>query len=401
MEEFCKLKLFLLFFLIFVSKVYAQEVLNLPRWYLKQYDEEIKGIWKEYQPIALIAVLLSFTVASLLYSFGFILQNDRLKNYAMAEFLEAVASLLMVILFVVLLQILASTFFPVVTQGTTPEQKQIVEIGPFAYLDAKLNLIQQVSNKTYTATINLLYILDFMSSVKIAVPELGKTTSVPKLLYNANFILGKFGFFYTSILAPIMNTLIAALTEIGEYIYSGLKALSFQRALLKFFAESSITVFLPLGVVLRIFPPTRGAGGMLIAMAFSFFFIFPFVYLVFYLPSGSNSFASVLLSNLQKINSKLDEINSDKILAFIKVSMNSGALAIFTTFVYSIKLILDLLSSSTLLNLFISFYPTYLFATSIIPVIAGALALTFMTTLSDLFGENAVKYGQRLIGRII
>ncbi|MGC9149717.1 MAG: hypothetical protein ACP5FX_01215 [Candidatus Micrarchaeia archaeon] len=400
MEEFCKLKLFLLFFLIFVSKVYAQEVLNLPRWYLKQYDEEIKGIWKEYQPIALIAVLLSFTVASLLYSFGFILQNDRLKNYAMAEFLEAVASLLMVILFVVLLQILASTFFPVVTQGATPEQKQIVEIGPFAYLDAKLNLIQQVSNKTYTATINLLYILDFMSSVKISTPTLEKN-SVPELLFNANSILGKFGFIYTSRLAPIMNTFIAALTEIGEYIYSGLKALSFQRALLKFFAESSITVFLPLGVVLRIFPPTRGAGGMLIAMAFSFFFIFPFVYLVFYLPSGSNSFASILLSNLQKINSKLDEINSDKILAFIKVSMNSGALAIFTTFVYSIKLILDLLSSSTLLNLFISFYPTYLFATSIIPVIAGALALTFMTTLSDLFGENAVKYGQRLIGRII
>jgi len=394
--NFFKVKI--LIFLISLSSIYSQtETLNLPYWYLQNYDNEIKTRWAQYQPVALVAVLLSFTVASLLYGFGFILNNERLRNYGMAEFLESVASLLMVIFFLTLLNILISTFFPVVAEGATPEQKQIVKIGPFAYLDAKLALVQQISNKTFTQIVNLLYPLYLLSSIKIE-----------PLVTQQNVIGGFWGKVQTfmpgfSTIANwmqfILNIFIAPLAEFAEFIFSGLKALSFQRALLKFFEESALTVFLPLGVVLRIFPPTRGAGGMLIAIAFSFFFIFPFIYFVFYLPSGSNSLYGVIISNLEAINKKLDELNSQLILKAIKATTTSGLLAVAISVLGAIPLLFS--NIVPFFNMFISNFPTYLFVTSIIPVIAGAVTLTFISTLSDLFGENAVSYGQRLIGRIL
>jgi len=391
-ENFFKIKI--LIFLILVSPIYSQgeNTIELPYWYIQNYDKELQDIWKEYQPLALIAVLASFTIASFLYGLGIMLNNERLRNYGMAELLESVASLLMVGFFIILLQILVHTFFPVVTEGATPEQQQLIKVGPFAYLDAKLAMIQKISNKTFVQIIYVLEPLYFISSVKIEPAEADITSG----LQAATLLGGVF----TEWVQRFLSIFIGTLVEFANYIFSGLKALSFQRALLKFFGESALTVFLPLGVVLRIFPPTRGAGGMLIAMAFSFFFVFPSIYLIFYLPSGPSSLYQVLMTNLAAINQKLDELNSSQTIKLIKFFINNfGLVAILTTLIRTIPLLANNLFP--LFSLFISYFPTYLFVTSIIPVIAGALTLTFIATLSELFGENAVSYGQKLIGRIL
>jgi len=392
-EGFFKIKI--LIFLILLSNVYSQvETLQLPKWYLEKYDAQIRATWEGYQPVALVAVLLSFIVASLLYGFGFILNNEKLRNYGMAEFLESAASLFMVVLFLSLLNILISTFFPVVAEGATPEQKQIVEIGPFTYLYAKLTLIQQISNKTFTEIIDLLYPLYFLSSVKIE-PISTQGGTIGTLQKSIPF----FGSF-TNIFQIILNNFIPPLAEFADFIYSGLKALSFQKALLKFFEESAIAVFLPLGVVLRIFPPTRGAGGTLIAIAFSFFFVFPFIYFVFYLPSGPNSLYGTLMSNLQALNKKLDELNSSPSLNIIKgITTTSGLLAAFASVFTSLPFLL--LDIWPFFDMFVSNFPIYLFVTSIIPVITAGVTLTFVSTLSDLFGENAVSYMRGAIGRVL
>ena len=379
-DVFFKTKI--LIFLFLLSNIYAQssqqvENINLPTWYLQNYDKKMEDMWKEYQPIALVAVLLSFMVASLLYGFGFILNNEKLKNYGMAEFLESAASLLMVVFFLTFLRILISTFFPVVAEGATPEQKQIVEIGPFTYLDARLALIQQISNKTFIQLANILYFLYKVSSVEIKVD---------------NEDIG-------GIIKIIINTFITPLAEIADYMYSSLKALSFQRALLRFFEESALTVFLPLGVVLRIFPPTRGAGGMLIALAFSFFFVFPLTYLIFYLPYGPNSLYGVLMRNLAEINRKLDELNSSPVILALKYVDAAGIIGLLISIGGIAILILS--NIIPIINLFVYNFPVFFFVITLIPLITSALTLTFVAILSDLFGENALTYGQRLIGRIL
>jgi len=384
-DVFFKTKI--LIFLFLLSNIYAQssqqvENINLPTWYLQNYDKKMEDMWKEYQPIALVAVLLSFMVASLLYGLGFILNNEKLKNYGMAEFLESVASLLMVVFFLTFLRILISTFFPVVAEGATPEQKQIVEIGPFTYLDARLALIQQISNKTFIQLANVLYFLYKVSSVEIEVKVGTEILQVG-----------------TGIIQIVMSTFITPLAEIADYMYSSLKALSFQRALLRFFEESALTVFLPLGVVLRIFPPTRGAGGMLIALAFSFFFVFPLTYLIFYLPYGPNSLYGVLMRNLAEINGKLDELNSSPVILALKSADAAGIIGLLISIGGIAILILS--NIIPIINLFVYNFPVFFFVITLIPLITSALTLTFVAILSDLFGENALTYGQRLIGRIL
>ncbi len=45
--------------------------------------------------------------------------------------------------------------------------------------------------------------------------------------------------------------------------------------LLKYIAVNMLSVFLPLGIVLRCFSPTKGVGGLLIAMSIGLYFVFP------------------------------------------------------------------------------------------------------------------------------
>jgi hypothetical protein len=389
-------------FLILLSSAYSQENLEIPRWY-ENYDRQLQEIWRIYQPVAMVAVLLSFFVASLLYGFGIILNNERLRNYGMAEFLESAASLLMVIFFLLALQILVNVFyFPAQTEsGTTPEQKQVVKIGPFAYLDAKLALIQKTANKTFTALATTLYYLSMISSFELSSPG-GVAGSSSILQYAQPIISGMGG--GLAIYQRFLNTFITPFAELADFTAGAIRAISLQRALLKFFAVSALMVFLPLGVVLRIFPPTRGAGGMLIAIAFSFFFIFPFTYLIFYLPSGPNSIYGILMSNLYDINKQLDEINS-KLIPFSSATGTSGFLALISILYrlvdYLLSFVTVLAGVFGLLNLFIAYFPTFFFVLSLLPLIAGTAALTFMVILSDLFGENAVDHVKRWVSRMV
>lgn len=395
-------KIKFLIFLILLGSAYSQESLEIPKWY-ENYDKQLQEIWKTYQPVAMVAVLLSFLVASLLYGFGIILNNERLRNYGMAEFLESAASLLMVIFFLLALQILVNVFyFPAQTEsGTTPEQKQVVKIGPFAYLDAKLALIQKTANKTFTALATTLYYLTMISSFELGSP--GTASGSSAILKYGPLVSSALGSGLT-IYQRFLNTFITPFAELADFTAGAIRAISLQRALLKFFAVSALMVFLPMGVVLRIFPPTRGAGGMLIAMAFSFFFIFPFTYLIFYLPSGPNSIYGILMRNLYDINKKLDEINS-KLYPFSSATGTSGFLALISIlyrFVdYLISFITVLSGVIGLLNLFIAYFPTFFFVLSLLPLIAGTAAFTFMILLSDLFGENAVDYAKKWVSRIV
>lgn len=48
--------------------------------------------------------------------------------------------------------------------------------------------------------------------------------------------------------------------------------------MLKFIQENMLTIFLPVGLFLRAFPPTRGIGAFFIATAIGFYFIFPVLF---------------------------------------------------------------------------------------------------------------------------
>lgn len=49
---------------------------------------------------------------------------------------------------------------------------------------------------------------------------------------------------------------------------------------MRFVQATALSVFLPLGIVLRQFPPTRGSGAFIIAFSLGFYIVFPFAYLL-------------------------------------------------------------------------------------------------------------------------
>jgi len=61
------------------------------------------------------------------------------------------------------------------------------------------------------------------------------------------------------------------LTWLGVFTYM-------QIAIMKFVETSMFTIFLPIGIILRAFPPTRGAGAVMIALAIGFYIVYPFTY---------------------------------------------------------------------------------------------------------------------------
>ena len=56
-----------------------------------------------------------------------------------------------------------------------------------------------------------------------------------------------------------------------------------QIAFLKFIETSMFTLFLPIGVILRAFPPTRGAGAVMMALAIGFYMVYPLTYALLYM----------------------------------------------------------------------------------------------------------------------
>lgn len=57
-------------------------------------------------------------------------------------------------------------------------------------------------------------------------------------------------------------------------------SLNGQYLFVEYIARNMLAVFLPLGLVLRIFPVLRGVGALLVAIALGFYFVFPFAYLL-------------------------------------------------------------------------------------------------------------------------
>lgn len=79
---------------------------------------------------------------------------------------------------------------------------------------------------------------------------------------------------------PGVDVFVNITNVIGYGLVSIYGSLQAQIALLSLVDKIMVPFFLPAGLVLRFFPPTRDAGSFLIAVAFAFQFVFPLTYLV-------------------------------------------------------------------------------------------------------------------------
>ena len=236
----------------------VSQIENSAPWYCP-INEQVYDTWSSETPIAFAAILIAFSIAAIIFMVGAGLRNDKIRNFGIGELYEAIASAIIVGLFLYVSAV-AFGIIPSLFVGT---------INPYATaFHLILSTIQQAEG-VFSSLYNVVIMDSFYASinVEIAFPIAGTPPiSLLTLLYSL----------------PLEALVIEPSMVLGTFIVEGITALYAEYYLLVFFSVASIPVFLVPGVIFRAIFPTRALGGMLIALAMGFYIIMPTMFAIAY-----------------------------------------------------------------------------------------------------------------------
>ncbi|EQD54068.1 conserved hypothetical protein, membrane [mine drainage metagenome] len=315
------------------------QVENSAPWYCP-INEQIYDSWSSETPIAFAAILIAFAIAAIIFMVGAALKNDRIRNFGIGELYEAIASAMIVGLFLYVSAV-AFGIIPSLFVGT---------INPYATaFHLMLSTIQQAEN-VFSSLYNVFILDSFYVSINVELdlPILG---APPMSLLTQIYAL------------PLEILVIEPTQVLASFIIEGITAIYAEYYLLVFFSVASIPVFLVPGVIFRAIFPTRALGGMLIALAMGFYIIMPTMFAIAYYFTAPN-----ILQTLSTASVQLNRFGA-----------NSGAITNALT--PDSPVVLQITSAQSAMSSFwllILFYPlliiavTYAFVTQIASFIGGA-----------------------------
>jgi len=215
-----------------------------------------------WQSIALLAVLISFFIDATLLMLGYGFQLEGLKRWAKAELLQTTASALLVILLVSLVTLGLNTALGAVIGGESTiicegKQQTINESGTIGFVKCKLCEEAVQLNQLYNQLFQKNLGVERAASVIVSI------AGVP--IYDGQMV-----YFEDVQKAHFL----------GEKIVPLLVSLQAQWVLMNYISANMLMFFLPLGIILRIFPFTRGIGGLFIAIAIGLYVVFPTLYIM-------------------------------------------------------------------------------------------------------------------------
>jgi len=237
-------------------------VSTLAPWYCSQINEAAAEIWYEWEPIAAVTALAALILAIIIFVIGAAIKNEKIRNFGLGEIYEAIATIIIVVLFLYL----SATMFGILPSITTGN------IDPYStaltYISHEIGQTMYLERVMFSS-----YLVDsYYASIKLKV-NIGDLSLPP----------------VTEVLSRAINLLfLLPINAISSMILDGLFLLYMEFYAILFFMYASIPVFLIPGIILRALFPTRSAGGMMIAIAIGFYFIMPTLFAVaFYFTSTS------------------------------------------------------------------------------------------------------------------
>lgn len=222
---------------------------------------------------------------------------------------------------------------------------------------------------------------------------LGSATGMMLALLSLNAVLGILGSVSIN-LSIITLSLTSVVNPLISQVQYFIKALNFvivgalvQSSVLAFISVSTLTVILPVGIILRSFYPSRKLGGFLMAMAIGLYVVLPLSYVfdatiansymvdvnstsIIQVTSGANGVQAGLL-NFPQYNSKQPGI----VTAFV-ASITNAAESVVTGFSNIVNWIFDALS----------YFIVYTF---ILPSFSLIITGVSIRELSELLGSEA------------
>ncbi len=229
--------------------------------------------WVSVAPLAFAVLLIAFTIAGLIFMIGIVMKSDRIRNFGIGELYEAVASAIVVAIFMYLSAVLF---------GYTPGLF-VGPINPYAISFHLIDSTLSQAQSLYTSIFNPYMTDSFLLSIR---PQFGGAIVyyIPSALTN---FFGGVGKILLTALSGIFTVylelfFLAPASVIETFLLDGMLALNVEYYLLMFFAIAAIPAFLIPGVVFRAILPTRALGSVLVALAIAFYLIMPLLFSVAY-----------------------------------------------------------------------------------------------------------------------
>jgi hypothetical protein len=256
-------------------------------WYCP-INQQITNQWEKYLPALLIVTLISFLLAGIILMVGQALGSARIRGYGAAELYEATATAIIVAGFI---------YVCAVIFGVGPGAL-VGAINPYATAFHLMGSTITSAQNIYTSIYRSYVPLSESASVSISVG--GPEASLTRTNFATGEVfaggIGLFANVYTFLISVLYLNPAAALAKI---MVEGMAVLYGEYYLLVFFSVAAIPVFLVPGVIFRALLPTRGLGGVMIAIAIGFFLVMPSLFAVVYYFTAQTVITSMNVANSQ------------------------------------------------------------------------------------------------------
>ncbi len=215
--------------------------------------------------LALLAITACFFANAFAYIVGHVLHIPSVERWAQSEFYQTTASALLV----TGMGVLVAGGFALISsggllpQGTTTQchglPMDVWESGPFSIIQCKLEEKILYAETLYNQAYEQNKVYEPQTSLQIFVMGNPVWNGDWDNVLHTNMEQAHF----------IANRLVGiSITLHATYMFAD------------YLAHNMMYVFLPLGILLRIFPPLRGIGALFIAVALGFYIVFPISYIL-------------------------------------------------------------------------------------------------------------------------
>lgn len=342
-------------------------------------------VFEGWEQFAVLAALISVFASTLLLLLSRALDLRNLEQAVKVELVYAASTVFIVLLLIIainggedLLRNIASQMF-LSSYGLGPGVLTTDANVPLNLIDIT-KLYMEPALACSESIIQTLYILDIpVEAIASVYVEIFMSEQA-----------GGFGF------KIISERILNAVQFLQFYVFS-YYVLTHALDFIKYYA----LFFVSVGVVLRAFPPTRGAGGYVIALAIGFYLIFPISYII-----GSSITLPYIKTNMN-INENPEYASSQGATTHVACTVRSNIPTDVKYYgfnriskVFESKSWLDSINSQInalfddqLSSLFTHITYTICF----LPLVALVLTMTFVLQTSGLFGANIPEIGRGLI----
>jgi len=321
-----------------------------------------RWIGEGWQGMAISAVLASFFLVAIAYMIAKAFNHEGLGKWVRSELYQVLANALLVVGLIALVE-LAVSGASAVTADIAQAAGGLQYAGAGQYVDNPFVLSQ-------------LFLDENIQCLKTWFLRLFIADSIIEPIEQFN--VGIAGMDVVS-LSMVLGPVVSALYFASHNVVFLLLANYFQRHLLIFIFQTMFTVFLPIGIILRTLPVTRGFGGFLISVSIGLYLVYPL------------SYSAMLLTTRQmeagecQLSIRESELRGIQITDPASFSYHKG--------------IADRLLDTVLddLNVFRNVMPFFLFRSFLFPLVALTLVFTFVRATSAFFGADIAEMGRGLV----